>query len=147
MHGEQRMPGPYSLDLRRKAVLAYEEGEGTQPEIAQQFGIGLRTLKEWIFIKKETGDVQPKEHTHHGQLPIIDDKGLLFIKCLVESKPDIIIADIRESYAKKFKVEVAQSMVSRAFQRLNLRRKKKSAYALEQERADVKKNEKNGKKK
>ena len=141
------MPGSYSLDLRRKAVLAYEEGKGTQFEIAHQFGIGLRTLKGWLFIKKETGDVQPKEHIHRGQLPVIDDKGLSFIKQLVKNKPDILITDIRELYAKKFKVEVAQSMVSRAFKRLNLRRKKKSTYALEQERVDVKKNGKNGQKK
>ena len=138
------MPRPYSLDLRRKAILAYEKEESTQPEIAHQFGIGLRTLKEWLFIKKETGDVQPKEHIHRGQLPIIDDKGLDFIKQLVKNKPDILVTDIRELYAKKFKIEVAQSMVSRAFKRLNLRRKKKSTYALEQERVDVKKKGKNG---
>ena len=125
------MAAPYSLDLRRKAILAYEEGEGTQQEVAQQFGIGLRTFKEWIFLKKETGDVQFKEHTHRGQLPVIDDKGLLFIKRTIENKPDILISDIQASYAKKFKVEVAQSMVSRAIKRLNFRRKKKSEYAIE----------------
>src|ERR1700679_2927830 len=108
------MSAPYSLDLRRKAVLAYEEGEGTQQEIAQQFDIGLRTLKEWIFIKKETGDVLPKEHVHRGQLPIINHKGLLFIKQTVENKPDILISNIKELYSKKFKVKVAQSMISRA---------------------------------
>lgn len=138
------MSAPYSLDLRRKAVSAYEEGEGTQQEIAQQFGIGLRTLKEWILIKKETGDVQPKKHIHRGQLPIIDDKGLSYIKRTIENKPDILISEIQELYAKKFIVEVAQSMVSRALKRLNFRRKKKSEYAIEQDRDDVKKNEKNG---
>jgi transposase len=141
------MPAPYSLDLRRKAVLACEEGEGTQQEIAQQFGIGLRTLKEWIFIKKETGDVHPKEHIHRGKFPVIGDKGLIFIKRVVEKKPDILISNIQELYAKKFNVEVAQSMVSRALKKLNLRRKKKSEYAIEQDRDDVKKNEKNGEKK
>lgn len=141
------MPAPYSLDLRRKAVSACEEGEGTQLEIAQQFGIGLRTLKEWIFIKKVTGDVQPKEHVHRGQLPIIGYKGLLFVKRIIENKPDILISDIQELYAKKFKIKVSQSMVSRALKELNLRRKKKSEYAIEQDRDDVKKNEKNGKEK
>lgn len=141
------MPAPYSLDLRRRAVSACEEGEGTQLEIAQQFGIGLRTLKEWILLKKETGNVQPKKHIHRGQLPVIGGKGLLFIKRIIENKPDILISDIQELYAKKFKIEVSQSMVSRALNKLNFRRKKKSAYALEQDRDDVKKNEKNGKKK
>lgn len=138
------MPAPYSLDLRRKVILAYKAGEEPQQKIAQQFGIGLRTLKEWIFLKKATGDVQSKEHIHRGQLPIIDDKGLLFIKRTIENKPDILISDIQELYAKKFKVNVSQSMVSRAMKKLNFRRKKKSEYALEQERDDVKKNGKNG---
>lgn len=136
------MPAPYSLDLRRKAVLAYEEGKGTQQEIAKQFGIGLRTFKEWIFLKKETGDVQPREHIHRGQLPVIDDKGLAFIKRTIENAPDILISDIQASYAKKFTVKVAQSMVSRAIKKLNFRRKKKSEYAVEQDRDDVKKKEK-----
>ncbi len=60
------MPAPYSLDLRRKAILAYEEGEGTQQEISQLFDIGLRTLKEWVFLIKETGDVQSKDHLRRG---------------------------------------------------------------------------------
>jgi transposase len=141
------MPAPYSLDLRRKVILAYEKEEGSQKEIAEQFGIGYRTLKEWLLLKKITGDVKPKEHIHRGPLPVIDKKGLLFIKKLVENKPDILISEIRELYATKFKVSLLQSMVSNAFKKLNLRRKKKSEYAMEQEREDVKKNEKSGKRK
>ena len=141
------MPGPYSLDLRRKAVLAYEAGEGTQKEVAEQFGIGYRTFKEWLFLKKMTGDVKPKEHIHRGPPPIIDEKGLLFIKRLVEKKPDILLSEIRDLYAKKYMVEVVLSTIFNALTKLNLRRKKKSEYAMEQERADVKKNEKSGKKK
>ena len=139
------MPAPYSLDLRKKAVSAYENGEGTQKEIAEQFDIGYRTLKAWIFLKKTTDDIKPRKHIHRGPLPVIDEKGLLFIKKLVENKPDILISEIQELYAKKFKVEIWQSMVSKSFKRLNLRRKKKSEYAMEQERKDVKKNERNGK--
>jgi transposase len=143
---EPRMPAPYSLDLRRKAVLACEKGRETQEEIAEQFGIGYRTLKGWLFLKKVTGEVKAKEHIHRGPLPIIGDKEQLFIKRLVENKPDILISEIRELYAKKYKVHIAQSMVSRAFKKLNLRRKKKSTYAIEQEREDVKKNGGSGKK-
>ena len=31
------MPAPYSLDLRKKAVAAYENEEGTQEEISNGF--------------------------------------------------------------------------------------------------------------
>lgn len=141
------MPGPYSLDLRRKAVLACEEKKGAQHEIAKQFGIGYRTLKEWLSLKRTTGDIKPKEHIHRGPLPIINDKGLSFIKRLVDRKPDILISELRELYANKFKVKVAVGTMFNALAKLNLRRKKKSEYASEQEREDIKKNEKNGKKK
>lgn len=140
------MPAPYSLDLRRKAVSAYENGDGTQEEIAERFSIGLRTFQEWLTLKNETGDVEPKKHIYRGKKPVIGEKGSLFVKGLVEKKPDILIAEISASYKKKFKVVVAQSMISRALNKLDLRRKKKSVFAQEQERDDVKKNAKTGKK-
>jgi len=145
--GARGMPLIYSLDLRQKSVLAYENGEGTQTEIAARFSIGLRTFQEWLVLKKETGSLEPKEYIYCGRKPIIGKKGSLFLKKLVEDKPDILISDIRISYKKKFKIEVSQSMVSRALEKLNLRRKKKSIYAHEQEREDVKKNVKSGKRK
>jgi len=141
------MPGPYSLDLRKKAVLAYEEGTSTQSEIAEQFNISYRTFKGWLSLKKRTGDVKPKEHIYRGPLPIINEKGLFFIKRLVEKKPDILISELRELYANRFKIMVAVGTMSNALAKLNFRRKKKSEYASEQNREDVKKNAMNGKKK
>lgn len=141
------MPVAYSLDLREKAVSAYENGEGSQEEIAKRFCIGLRTLQEWLVLKKETGSVEPKEYIYRGRQTIIGEAGSAFIKKIIEEKPDVLIAEIRSSYKKKFKIEVAQSMISRALEKLNLRRKKKSIYAQEQDREDVKKNGKAGKKK
>ena len=141
------MPLVYSLDLREKAVSAYENGEGTQAEIAARFSIGLRTFQEWLVLKKETGSLDPKEYIYCGRPPVIGEKGSLFVKKLIEGKPDILISEIRTAYKNKFKIEVAQSMVSRALEKLNLRRKKKSIYAHEQEREDVKKDVKPGKQK
>jgi len=141
------MPLIYSLDLRQKAVSAYENGEGTQAEISERFSIGLRTFQAWLALKKETGNLEPKEYIYCGRKPVIGEKGSLFVKKLIEKKPDILISEIRTSYKNKFNIEVAQSMVSRALEKLNLRRKKKSIYAHEQEREDVKKNVKSGKQK
>jgi len=147
LYGCKGMPLIYSLDLRQKAVSAYENDEGTQTEIAKRFSIGLRTLQEWLVLKKETGSLEPKEYVYCGRKPVIGEKGSLFVKKIVEGKPDILISEIRISYKKRFKVEVAQSMVSRALEKLNLRRKKKSIYAQEQEREDVKKNVSSGNRK
>jgi transposase len=147
LHVSNGMPAAYSLDLRQKAVSAYENGEGTLAQIAGRFSIGVKTLQEWLILKKETGSVEPKEYIYRGRPPVIDEKGSMFVRKLINEKPDILIGEIRSSYKKKFKVEVAQSMISRALKKLDLRRKKKSIYAHEQEREDVKKNDRSGEKK
>ena len=133
------MPAPYSLDLRLKAISAYENEEGTQAEISERFMICETTLWLWLKAKNKTGRINPKEHIYRGRKIILDGENLEFIKELVSKKPDILIKEIQELYRKKFKADVAQSMVSRAFKRLNLRRKKKSLYAQEQDREDIKK--------
>ena len=74
------MPAPYSLDLRKKAVSAYENGEGTQEEISTRFSVGLRTFQEWLVLKNMTGNLEPKEHIYRGKKSIIDEKGLAFIR-------------------------------------------------------------------
>jgi transposase len=133
------MPAPYSLDIRHKAISAYENEEGTQTEISERFVIGITTLRLWLKTKNETGSIKPKEYIYRGRKIIIDGEKLSFIKELVSKKPDILIEEIQTLYKKAFKADVAQSMISRAFKRLNLRRKKKSLYAQEQDREDVKK--------
>lgn len=140
------MPAAYSQDLRRKSVSAYKNGEGTQKQIAKRFSIGLRTLQEWLELQDETGDLRPREPISRGRACIINDKRLSFIKTEVEKRPDILVSEIIELLKKKFRIKVSISMVSRALSKLHLRRKKKSVYAQEQERSDVKKNGRSGKK-
>ena len=109
LQGCEGMPLIYSLDLRQKAVSAYEDGEGTQEEIAERFSIGLRTFQVWLVLKKETGSLEPKEYIYCGRKPVIEEKGFLFIKKLIEGTPDILISEIRASYKKRFNTDVAQS--------------------------------------
>ena len=140
------MPAPYSLDLRQKAISAYEDGEGTQEEITERFSINVSTLRNWLIRKRKTGDIKPKEHIYRGRKVVIGEEGASFIQEMVKEKPDILIKDIQVSYKEKFNIQAAQAMVSRVFKKLDLRRKKKSRHAQEQEREDVKKKEKTGKK-
>lgn len=87
----------------------------------------------------------PTEYTP-GPPTTITTKGLAYIRWIVESKPDIILVDICKKYIGRFKKTVSPSMVCRALKKMELRRKKKSIYAAEQERDDIKKNGKNFKK-
>jgi transposase len=139
------MPKAYSIDLRRKAVAAYENEEGTLSEIAAIFSIGRTSLVDYLKRKRKTGDVLPTKYVP-GPKTTITTKGLAYIRWVVEHKPDIILAEICKKYLSRFKKKVSPSMICRALKKMGLRRKKKSIYAVEQERDDVKKNERNFKK-
>ena len=47
-----------STDLRRRAVEAYERGEGSIPAVATRFAIGEASLGRWLRRKRETGSVE-----------------------------------------------------------------------------------------
>ena len=47
-----------SDDLRRRAVEAYERGEGTLAVVAERFAVGVASLGRWLKRKRETGSVE-----------------------------------------------------------------------------------------
>lgn len=132
------MPAAYSLDLRQRVVSAYESGEGSQKEIAELFQIGEKTLQGYLYLKRDAGTLKPKAGKR-GRKPAITEVGLETIQAWIKEKQDITLLELIARYKKAFKRKVSESMMSRACQQLGLTRKKKSFYAQEQEREDVKK--------
>lgn len=53
------MAEPYGVELRERVVRGYESGEGTFAEIAERFALGVATVKRWVWLKREKGDVVP----------------------------------------------------------------------------------------
>ena len=64
------------------------------------------------------------------------------MKKVALSHPDKTLAEYCELYEEKTNIKVSVPVMCRALKQLNLRRKKKSFYAAEQDRHDVKKKEK-----
>ncbi len=136
------MPSAYSEDLRERVVKAYHDGEGTQEEITELFGISLSCLRSYLRLEERTGSLAPKVYKR-GPHTVIADQGLESIKEWVKQAPDITLSELCNLYKKTYKRKVSFSMMYRALVSLDLRRKKKSHYAQEQEREDVKKTAKN----
>lgn len=42
------MPNPYDRELRKRAVMAYERGEGSYMHVAALFDLNHRTLERWV---------------------------------------------------------------------------------------------------
>ena len=133
------MPAPYSIDLRNKIVEAYESGLGSIAKVAKVFNVGVATLQNYLNQKRQTGSLEPKPATG-GKPPVISGKKLGFVCNEVLKKPDLTLQELCDIFYKKFKIKVNDSMMCRALQSVNYNRKKKSYYAAEQERDDVKKN-------
>lgn len=133
------MPSPISLEIRNKIVEAYQKGVGTQAYIAEIFGTTRRTVNKLINMAL-TGNLAPKKQT--GRPSSIDHEGLEVLKDIVLSQPDKTLAEYCELYEEEIGVEISVPVMCRALKQLNLRRKKKSFYAQEQDRPDVKKKEK-----
>jgi transposase len=53
------MPAPHPIELRRAAVAAYDAGEGTAAAVAERFGVGERTLREWSKQLRSRGTLEP----------------------------------------------------------------------------------------
>ena len=53
------MAEAYPIELRERAVRAYEAGEGSAVTIAEQFGIGEATMKRWLWRYRDHGDLTP----------------------------------------------------------------------------------------
>ena len=66
------MPAAYSLDLRNKAVAAFDNG-ASKSHVYRLFGISRNTLDLWLKRRERTGALAPDTEYHHGPKPKIDD--------------------------------------------------------------------------
>lgn len=133
------MPLPFSKDLRERIVEAYHRGVGTISEIAELFNVGVTSVKKFLRIDSIQGDLTPGKST--GRPPIIGDKELKIIKKIVISHNDKTLEEYCKIFNAKTNLSVCKSTIENALKRLNFNRKKKSFFAQEQEREDVKKKE------
>ena len=135
------MPAAYPLELRQRAVAHYKETDCTQEDTANIFNIGITTLR--IYLRLEDADELSPKSYKRGKQTIISGNKLNQVNVWVKKKPDIQIKQLRKKFKSRYKKNVSQSMMCRALSELELTRKKKSHFAQEQLRPDVKKNEMN----
>ena len=132
----------YHIELRTKAIQAYEEGEGSQEEIASLLQISLSTLKRWLAMSRKGHPLQPMTE-NCGRPKKIDDAGEATIQSLVINNPSITLSELSAAYYKRHKVIVSRSVLSRTLQALNLRYKKLSIKSIEKQTDEIQKKRKN----
>lgn len=109
------MPNPYPIELRERAVRAYEDTTETYVEVAARFGIAVSTLCLWVRQARDTGHVIPAPKGGGWYSPV--DIGLLHR--LVRERPDQTTEEVTRAYNRRVapEVRVHRSSILRALQR------------------------------
>jgi transposase len=115
----------YSIDLRQRIVLAVESGDGSQAEIAEQYGVSLsfveRLLRRWRTSESVTplsGKPGPKR--------TLEPYGA-WLRAEVKRQPDATLAELCERLAQTHGVQVHPSQMWRELLLLDLPLKKVAA--------------------
>jgi transposase len=122
----------YSLDIRERIVSCWQQGEG-KSSIAERFMVSLSSVKRYIKRFEIYGHVRP---TIQGRMQGKITKRLRKrLARQVEEYPDYTLAQHAQLWYEKYRKNLSESCLSRAFRRMGITRKKKTVGAVERDEA------------
>ena len=90
------MARPYANDLRRKFFAAYDAGEGTLEEVAQQFRVSVGWAKKISARRTRTGEVEAPVRQRAGRFPRVTPALREWIGEQIRRQPDVTLAELQE---------------------------------------------------
>ena len=82
----------YSYDLRERVIAAVERGDAVE-SVAERFQVCQRTVFDWMRIKRETGDLNPRPGKPGPKLKLEALRSE--IEALVDRSPEITLEEIK----------------------------------------------------
>jgi transposase len=116
-----------SVDLRQRAVDAYENGEGTYQEIADRFCIGRTTLCDLVRLSRYANTLEPIKEKRPRSDRRVDEAGKARLLELVAAMPDATLAELTDAYNVEADKPVSRATMGRAVLALKLSRKKRAS--------------------
>jgi transposase len=116
----------YGLELRKRIVESYENGEGSVREIAERFKVSPTTVQSYRKLKRTTGGLDPRP-VSGGTEPILGEKELEKVRQVLEEQPDATTEELADEIARRRIGAVSRPTMGRALQRLGITRKKNTA--------------------
>src|ERR1035437_5943258 len=109
----------WSLDLRRRAVDAIHNGEGTLQEIADRFCIGRTTLCDLLRRERLTNSIAPA--SIRGRPPRrVDDSGRELLHQVITDQPDGTLAELTAAYNAVAVRTISATTVGKELRAMNL---------------------------
>ena len=116
------MHEPYSLDLRERAVALLDEG-ASSPEVAEMLGVSDSWVRKMRLRRDRLGHLMPGSPP--GKERILTKEDEVELCLLVDDWPDATLEELVELVAKRLKVRVSISTMSRRLIEAGLTRKKR----------------------
>lgn len=113
----------YSPDLCAKIMRAYEDGAGSQRQLARQFRVSLAFIQKMRRRQRATGEPAATRHTG-GRRPLLDAVSLAMVARLIREQNDLTLSELCERVSLERGVRVSVPTMYRALQRLALPHKK-----------------------
>jgi transposase len=117
------MAGPYSNDLRRKFLQAYDKGKGTLQELADQFGVSLGWAKKVSARRTRTGqiDLQPWRRGPQSRVTAAVQQ---WLGKQIAQQPDLTLVELQERLQQKQGLRLSIGRLWLGLQQMGLRLKK-----------------------
>jgi transposase len=128
----------YSIDFRKKILDAYLNDEGTNQEIADRFKISISTVKRIGQRFRETGKIE-LYLKNIGHTSKVDENAREVLKKLIGTNSDVTREEICRHLLEECQIRVTPQAIHYILKSLALTYKKKSIYASQRDREDVKK--------
>lgn len=136
------MPKAYGIDFRKKILDAYLNKEGSIPEIAKRFKICESTVKRIARRHRETGEVTLYLH-HAGRHNLITEEGKQSLVEFLNESPDLSLKELQTKFYQRHGIKPVITVFHNILKRMKITYKKKSHFAEQRLRDDVKKKGKN----
>lgn len=114
---------PYSLDLRQKIVMAYENQEGSIRQLAKRFKVSPDCVRRLLKRYSTEGTIEPKSYSG-GNKPMLQPLQLEVLTTLVEEDNDATLPQLAQRLEARTNLKVSNSTISRGIKKLDLTRKK-----------------------
>ena len=117
------MAKPYGDDLRRKFLLAYDQGEETLEDLADRFLVSVGWAKKISAARNRTGQA---EHVPHkpGRKPHAGIEAQQQVRAWFVQQPDLTLAEVQQKLLGEAGISLSLPQVWKLLRKLGLRLKK-----------------------
>jgi transposase len=105
----------HPIELRLRAVLAHEAGEGSYETIAVRFAVGEASVKRWVWLYRKQGTVEPKPRGGGVHSQITEDELTAIVNRLGDANAGELTAEFNRSRRRRDRVHT--SSMKRALHR------------------------------